>query len=883
MSIRSDAKITYLKVDLTHTNYYITDKEFTFYCDIDDASKVPNYAKIKLNFSNGKKLDFGNVVPNSGATTSKSNYTINIPNNEISNIIGSTLQSVTFQIVAVVLNVEHITDSQTFYFNPSSTEESPALSMNGTFNQDLKIINYHDFTRNINVQPHDKEHNPVDKYYKYIACTWEEPEDLTILGIDCPISTYKFKLSFKFQDSTISKTLILRQKEDGRRIDDNINIYYDFDPDNKTIIFYDYDYQGGIPDKPPRLMDSLKFTIYFNFFSEYENVDDDTRQSPGYWCERIEELSSLLKEIDDISFDNYIRPNQNFDSEDFKEELQLKLPFKETMNYPNAGNRLYGILQNFVLQCIYKSEQLDKDNDIQITKNNFSAFWSQNDFIYGFNLKIPHRQLINNIYEAYQKAQGEEWSSEYNNNKTWCDDISFKITVEDVYGRNITWSEKQVIKSILLKEKPYWKTNDKFPDIIIYSADNKIAYENIDILNKDEYLKFCIGEIVDPNGCTIDYRFYYGFSNRQLKNETSESILELINDSNKEPITLSKGEIEERYHPTFSHDKTQYVYFYCVPFVETDQNQLDSSLFQAEISPCLKPIRIGRLSTPTLDLCTTDLQGITYRFSDNGGDQNLEIDKDYEDYLTTTSFNLDDETIVNIKYGGTNLTRLGTEYLELALSNEEGKEIKFSSNGTSFSIKRKIGFINNDEEDDIAFIQIDSLEEARKMFLEKQKNTFSLGLEDLEKDAIQNFLNGSNKIYVRCRLYYSTDQPDIPSFDFGLNSVPGSGEPSEEEESIPSGCIQFIHELTIKILGPTVGYRKNGLIINPATGGQDQLKNDEILKINLTSTRKNINIYDNDDELCVSIYRDDEGKFHLKGAIIDELEERIAALEAHHS
>jgi hypothetical protein len=160
------------------------------------------------------------------------------------------------------------------------------------------------------------------------------------------------------------------------------------------------------------------------------------------------------------------------------------------------------------------------------------------------------------------------------------------------------------------------------------------------------------------------------------------------------------------------------------------------------------------------------LIGITYRFSDNGGDQNSNIGKNYEDYLESNFVDVEvesnGETLIEkkeIRYGGTNLTRFGTEYLEIALTDEYGNEIDFSLNTEdTFFIKRKMGVINNDEDDGIEFIELE-LEEARRMLLENQKNTFAIGLVTEEIAVIQEYLTKEEgPIYVRGRFYYSTNQ-----------------------------------------------------------------------------------------------------------------------------
>lgn len=483
-----------------------------------------------------------------------------------------------------------------------------------------------------------------------------------------------------------------------------------------------------------------------------------------------------------------------------------------------------------------------------------------------YNYSYAQKQLSINLEykELIQAIKGDNWDSTNNNNGTWIDNLVFNLVIKDKFLRTFSFNNT-INNCIILKSSPYWtEAGSGFKNIQIRGVDQDASYNTTKILNPKEKIDISVYPATDPNKLEVFYEIYYGISN-----ELVTPSLDYIQSLELNSVILY-GE-NNQIDLSLDHQMTQYIYFYCIPKVELTDG-LDSSLFQATPEIYADYIRIGRIAKPTLDLCTTDLTGITYRFSDNGGDQNLDIGKNYEDYLVTD----------DIKYGGTNLTRFGTEYLEIALTDEYGNEIDFSLNTEdTFFIKRKMGVINNDEDDDIEFIELE-LEEARRMLLENQKNTFAIGLAAEEIAVIQEYLtNEEGPIYVRGRFYYSTNQqtetPAIVLNSTGLNEV------IEQQEVIaPSGCIQFIHELTIKILGPTIGYRKNGLIINPATGGQDQLGSEEILKINLTSTRKNINIYDNDGELCVSIYRDTEGKFHLKGAIIDELEERIAALEAHH-
>lgn len=251
-------------------------------------------------------------------------------------------------------------------------------------------------------------------------------------------------------------------------------------------------------------------------------------------------------------------------------------------------------------------------------------------------------------------------------------------------------------------------------------------------------------------------------------------------------------------------------------FEDGSEKETLSLIVSTDIEENLFYIRLGRIAPMKVGLCKIDGTKLAYSFIDNGGDRNDEYSY---------------ETFSNNGQLATSLSRSGKECLKLNLF--QVKENIKTQIGNTITLE-----VNN-------YFTLDNL---RYCLLEKINHELDLSQFNFTKEQLKLVT------LIEGFYYYSLDgKSNYISFTYG----------DTDDEVI-----------TIINLRPTIGHRKNGIIINGKPG--QALDPDNFIEIYGLDTTKRIIIQylDNNEQPInnakATIYFDPiDKKIHLKGFVID--------------
>lgn len=452
-------------------------------------------------------------------------------------------------------------------------------------------------------------------------------------------------------------------------------------------------------------------------------------------------------------------------------------------------------------QCIYSTgEQVNSSGEAILDENGNKIFdgspynyvLQQNEWIITFNDKVI--EIINLILqEKYNKT----------NLNTLKTGVQFVLYSTDIFEREIISNKFDWSNLITIREPISWELDLNLKDIAVYGVlGNQIVFLEEDInddiiINPKEVLRCLLSDFknnypIDPSFAVIDTtknQFEYGIENYTYSligyyGNTKASLNHSFSVDLKLKSTNDEYYLEFVPYDIIEWNDTSYMNFKIV--VKDSQTSLSDSIV---FSPIL---RLGRVQGMVANYCKISGDGKTmeFRLFDNGGDQNE--NQNYESFAKSWS---GEKQI----YHRTSLSRTGNECLILNFLNTNG--------GILQTLPFAVG-VNNF-----------TIEMLRDLLIPQYKR-------ELDVEELLSGIENLNEIKKIQGLFYFSDLSPIQTLSM--------------EAQYEQGYIEFEIEVIVDTLKPTVGYRKNGLIINGAPGSQ--LKGNDFIEINALSLDKTISI-----------------------------------------